>query len=79
MPVQPPWTPEDIALALSAKGWSLRQLAAELGMSPSGVAYGLRNGSSVKLREKVALILETSWPTLWPDRCPPQWRDGEGP
>lgn len=75
MPEHAPWSPEDIALALSAKGWSLRRLAQDLGMSPSGVSYGLRTGSSILLRERVAAILQTSWTTLWPDRCPPQWRN----
>lgn len=79
MPVHPQWSPEDIALALSAKGWSLRRLAEDLSMSPSGVSYGLRTGSSHRLRERVESILKTSWTTLWPARCPPQWRTGNPP
>lgn len=75
----PAWSPEDIALALSAKGWSLRRLAKDLGMSPSGVSYGLKAGSSLRLRERVASILKINWTTLWPDRCPPQWREGDPP
>lgn len=75
----PPWNPQDIALALNAKGWTQRRLAQELGLSASGVSYGLRTGSSRELREKVAAILQISWSTLWPDRCPPQWRDGDPP
>lgn len=77
MPAQPPWSPVDIVLALNAKGWTLRQLAVDLKMSPSGVSYGLRTGSSLRLRERVSEILKTNWATLWPDRCPPQWRDGD--
>jgi lambda repressor-like predicted transcriptional regulator len=73
------WTHQDIALALKLKGWTQRQLAAELKLSTSTVSYALRTGSSVKLREKVEQILQISWTTLWPHRCPPQWRDGDPP
>jgi lambda repressor-like predicted transcriptional regulator len=75
MSAQPQWTPQDIALALAAKGWTLRRLADEVGLSPSGASYALKSGSSLPLRAKVEEILQTSWTTLWPDRCPPQWRD----
>ncbi len=79
MPIHTPWTPQDITLALKAKGWSLRRLAEELDMSTSGVIYAIKAGSSLKLRARVESILETSWTVLWPRRCPPQWRDGDPP
>lgn len=75
MPAHHPWTTQDITLALAAKGWSLRRLAAEVGLSPSGASYALKSGSNLIFRAKVEEILQTSWTTLWPDRCPPQWRD----
>lgn len=74
-----PWKPQDIALALNAKGWSQRRLAQELDLSASGVSYAIRTGSSRELREKVESILEISWTILWPSRCPPQWRIGGPP
>lgn len=79
MPAQQPWSSKDIILALNAKGWSLRQLATDLRMSPSGVSYGIRTGSSFRVRERISELLGTNWMTLWPARCPPQWRDGDPP
>lgn len=75
MATQPQWTAPDIVLALAAKGWTLRRLAEDVGLSPSGVSYALKTGSSLPLRARVEEILQTSWATLWPDRCPPQWRE----
>lgn len=75
MSAKPQWTPHDIALALAAKGWTLSRLATEVGLSPSGASYALKSGSNRSFRAKVEEILQTSWTTLWPDRCPPQWRD----
>jgi len=72
-----PWSSADIALALNVKGWTMRRLAEDLGMSPSEVAYGPRKGSSLRLRERVASILPIDWTILWPERCPPQWGEGD--
>jgi len=70
-----PWTPKDIMLALKVRGWTQRRLAEELNMSPGAVAYALRTGSSLPLREKVQEILAEKAVNLWPNRYPPQWRE----
>jgi hypothetical protein len=58
-----------ISLCLPSEGMGCRWLSpyAEEGTVPQTVGLGTASPASWKI----------SWTTLWPDRRPPQWRDGD--
>lgn len=69
------WTPEDIYLALSARGYSIRKLAAELGTTTNTLRRNIQNGESKSIRQAISKIVSTPEWELWPLAFPPQWRE----
>ena len=67
------WTPQEITLALRARGWSNRKIAAAVNLVPSSIPYALATGSSAALREFCAKVVGEPQEVLWPSRFPPQW------
>lgn len=69
------WKSSDVVKALRVKGYSVTQIAEEVGLSFAATRYSLRTGNSEKVREKVSSILSIPAWELWPMRYPPQWRE----
>ncbi len=73
------WTHHDILRAIRLAGWTQERIANELGLSPSGVSYAVRTGSSLRLCKFIAELIQVEERVLWPNRYPSPWRDGERP
>lgn len=67
------WTPQEIVLALRARGWTNRKIAAMVQLAASSIPYALATGSSAALREFCSKVVGEPQEVLWPSRFPPQW------
>lgn len=73
------WTYDDIVRALRLKGYPLRRICGELGLSYTATRYGVRHGSNERLRALVSKVIGEPEFVLWRGLFPPQWRDGGPP
>lgn len=73
------WTRADLVKALRMKGYTVKKLAAEVGLTYPATRYSLQTGLSEKVRERVCEILSLEASSVWPEAFPPQWRNSESP
>lgn len=73
------WTRADLVKALRMKGYTVKKLAAEVGLTYPATRYSLQTGLSEKVRERVCEILSLDAFSVWPAAFPPQWRNSEPP
>jgi lambda repressor-like predicted transcriptional regulator len=73
------WTRADLVKALKVKGYTVAQLAAEVGLTYPATRYSLQTGLSEKVRERVCKILSIPAWRIWPEVYPPQWRESGPP
>lgn len=73
------WTAADITLGLRLRGYTIARIAREVHLAESTTRYAIRRGHLPQVRQRVAQILGTPEPELYPQRFPPQWRDCGAP
>lgn len=73
------WSHQDILKAVRLKGWTQGRIAQVLELSPSGVSYAIRTGSSLKVCAFIAELIAVEERILWGNRFPSPWREGEPP
>jgi lambda repressor-like predicted transcriptional regulator len=73
------WNRADLVKALKVKGYTVAQLAAEVGLTYPATRYSLKTGLQEAVRTRVSTILSIPAWRIWPDVYPPQWRDSGPP
>ena len=73
------WTRADLVKALRMKGYTVKKLAAEVGLTYPATRYSLKTGLSEKVRERVCEILSVDALSVWPAAFPPQWGNPRNP
>jgi lambda repressor-like predicted transcriptional regulator len=73
------WTRADLVRALRLKGYTVRRLAAEVGLTYPATRYSLLTGLSEKVRDRVCEILSLDARSVWPQAFPPQWGNPKPP
>lgn len=73
------WNRSDLIKALRLKGYTVTQLAAEVGLTYPATRYSLKTGLSEQVRDRVSTILSIPAWRIWPEVFPPQWRESGPP
>lgn len=73
------WNYDDIITALRLKGYSLRRIGQELGLTYPAVRYQVRTGSTEEIRNLISRVLAVPPWRIYSSRFPPQWRESGPP